>query len=773
MGRRLALLIATYDYQDNGLRQLTAPAHDAEAFATVLRDPDIAGFEVTALINQPHHLVGEAIGDFYRDRRRGDLTLLYFTGHGLKDDGGRLYLAMTNTRRDSLLFTALSAEHIDQAMEGCVSRQKVLILDCCYSGAFPAGRISKGDPAVHALERFQGRGRTVLTASDATQYSFEGDQAHGQASQSVFTRHLVAGLRDGSADLDGDGDITLDELYGYAHDRVVDEMPQQRPKKLDSVEGRIVIARNVNWTLPAHLRNSIGSPIAADRLAALDGLAHLHRIGNDVVRGCALEEIRRLANDDSKLVSTAAAARLRSISPQASEPPPEPLPAPSAPEAPAQSPAVFPPEPPPVPSSDRTSPMPEQAAEPPPGPHPDAPAPGAARRRSRLLPRTRRAKVLTAGVTALAVAAAVGGALLTSRETGNERHCPSTLPPPDVLRGAGQWLVFSPDKKTIATFTEATDVDSVRLWDLRTHKTTATIRRQTLPNNGEVFSPDGRFLVTQDQIDPDRTDPVTVQLRNVSTGRTTAIHTGQKGVVSVAVSPDGKTVATASAHHPDEKFDNPVRLWDVESGKRTATLPGHTNGIAYMAFSRDGETLATGSKDKTVRLWNVRTRETTATITNAYGGMFSPDGKTIAVEDGANPVRLWNVSTGKAISTFADTPYGWFSLDGKTFVGTSKDSAVRLWDVNTGKSIAIVNPGGTPVGFSPSGNALAIVGKDEKVRLWDVATRKPVTTITGVSSIDSGPALSPDHPAFSPDGKIFAGASKDRTVRLWDVANCL
>ncbi|MFJ2829304.1 PQQ-binding-like beta-propeller repeat protein [Streptomyces sp. NPDC087263] len=324
MGRRLALLIATYDYQDTGLRRLTAPAHDAEAFAAVLKDPDIAGFEVTTLINEPHHRVGEAIGDLYRDRRRDDLTLLYFTGHGLKDEDGRLYLATANTRRDSLLFTSLPAEQVDQAMSGSMSRQKVLILDCCYSGAFPAGRIAKADTDVHALERFQGRGRIVLTASDAAQYSFEGNQPHGEAAQSVFTRHLVAGLRDGSADLDGDGNITLDELYSYVHDRVVDEMPQQRPKKQDNVEGRIVIARNINWTLPSYLSNALGSPIATDRLAALDGLAHLHRIGNDNVRSHVREEIRRLADDDSRLVSAAAAARLRSLLPQPPETPREP-----------------------------------------------------------------------------------------------------------------------------------------------------------------------------------------------------------------------------------------------------------------------------------------------------------------------------------------------------------------------------------------------------------------------------------------------------------------
>lgn len=342
MGRRLALLIATYAYQDTGLRRLTAPAHDAEAFAAVLQDPDIAGFEVTTLINEPHHRVGAAIGDLYRDRRRDDLTLLYFTGHGLKDEDGRLYLATANTRRDSLLFTSLPAEQVDQAMSGCMSRQKVLILDCCYSGAFPAGRIAKADTAVHALERFQGRGRTVLTASDATQYSFEGSRPHGEAVQSVFTRYLVAGLRDGSADLDGDGNITLDELYSYVHDRVVDEMPQQRPKKQDNVEGRIVIARNINWTLPAYLHNALSSPIANDRLAALDGLTHLHRIGNDLVRQHVTSEIQRLVDDDSRAVSAAAAAQLQVTLPQAPEIPPAPAsePAPTSATAAAAKPAV-------------------------------------------------------------------------------------------------------------------------------------------------------------------------------------------------------------------------------------------------------------------------------------------------------------------------------------------------------------------------------------------------------------------------------------------------
>ncbi|MGH3999724.1 MAG: caspase family protein, partial [Pseudonocardiaceae bacterium] len=314
--RRLALLVATYRYQDTGLRQLTAPGHDAEALAEVLRDPEIADFDVRILVNEPHHVVGKAIGEFYRDRRRDDLTLLYFTGHGLKDDEGRLYLAMTNTARDDLLFTALSAQQVDYAMESCSSRQKILVLDCCYSGAFPPGRIAKADAEVHALEKFQGKGRVVLTASDATQYSFEGDHIIGKGTQSVFTRFLVEGLTTGKGDLDEDGNISLDELYSYVYERVIEEMPQQRPKKQEDVEGRIIIARNTAWSLPAYIRNAIESPVARDRLAVLEGLTHLYRVGNEFVRTEVINETCRLARDDSKMVSDAAMKLIITLNPE-------------------------------------------------------------------------------------------------------------------------------------------------------------------------------------------------------------------------------------------------------------------------------------------------------------------------------------------------------------------------------------------------------------------------------------------------------------------------
>ena len=311
--RCVALLVATDRYQDTGLSRLAAPASDMRQLATVLRDTRIAGFEVKRLYNRPHHVVGKAIGDFYRNRRRDDLTLLYFTGHGVKDEDGHLYLAMADTDRENLQFTGVQANQVRAAMEGCRSRQKVLVLDCCYAGAFPAGRGIKGDTAVHAVEQLGGRGCVVLTSSDAMQFSFEGNEVTetGPASlrsgpSSLFTRFLIEGLRTGRADLDGDGDITLDELYNYVHDRVTEEQPLQRPQRKDDVEGRIYFAQNIRWTLPSHISDAISSPYPAAKLSALDELRSLHNRSNAMVRQRVLEAVHVFTEDDSRKVSDAA-----------------------------------------------------------------------------------------------------------------------------------------------------------------------------------------------------------------------------------------------------------------------------------------------------------------------------------------------------------------------------------------------------------------------------------------------------------------------------------
>jgi tetratricopeptide (TPR) repeat protein len=242
---RQALIVASYQYQDPDLRQLVAPAQDAQTLARVLKAPAIGGFEVQTLLNEPAHKINQAIETFFTDRKRDDLLLLYFSGHGIKDDWGRLYFATTDTHYKTLRTTAIPASFINDVMNDNRSRQ-VLLLDCCYSGAFAR---TKADKIVGIQEQVGGRGRVVLTSSNAVQYSFEGDEIKGEGVHSIFTRVLVRGLETGEADRDRDGHISLDELYEYVYDHVVDETPKQRPQMFATVEGKIFIARNPNLPL--------------------------------------------------------------------------------------------------------------------------------------------------------------------------------------------------------------------------------------------------------------------------------------------------------------------------------------------------------------------------------------------------------------------------------------------------------------------------------------------------------------------------------------------
>jgi hypothetical protein len=338
MAARLALLIATNTHEYPLLTDLTTPVNDVQALAEVLAAPDIGGFRVETLINPTTSQAGAAIGAFYASCAPGDLTLLYYSGHGIRHDvSEQLHLVTRDTSLANLVFSSIPATSIDLAMSTSLSTHKVVILDCCYAGAYPGG--GKALPGVGAAIRFkelEGVGRTVLTSSGATQLSFETPQGgvgvarrKGEAVQSVFTRHLVAGLRDGSADLDHDGDISVVELYTYAFERVVKENPRQRPKRIDSVEGgTIILAGNPHWKLPREVRANLDSTDPQDRLVAVSDLSALYKRGNGHVRQETTEELRRLVADPSPMVARAALRPLRGILP------PDQLPTPTAVSAP-------------------------------------------------------------------------------------------------------------------------------------------------------------------------------------------------------------------------------------------------------------------------------------------------------------------------------------------------------------------------------------------------------------------------------------------------------
>ena len=150
------------------------------------------------------------IARFLAKRGQDDLLLLYYSGHGLLDERGALYLAAHDTEQGFLSLTAIPAAFVTGEMDQCPSRRQILILDCCYSGAFERG--AKGSTDIPAAT-FEGNGvgRIVLTASSSTELAWEETGADGTADTSVFTRHLIEGLETGAADLDDDGHVGVDE----------------------------------------------------------------------------------------------------------------------------------------------------------------------------------------------------------------------------------------------------------------------------------------------------------------------------------------------------------------------------------------------------------------------------------------------------------------------------------------------------------------------------------------------------------------------------------
>jgi uncharacterized caspase-like protein len=305
MSQKYALIIANTEYTDPGLNQLFAPSKDAEDFARVLNDQDICGFDVVkVLLNQLSSVVIEAIDEFFDQKMPDDLLVLYFSGHGIRDEVGALYLAVKNTIRTRLRSTAIKSDYIRDAMEYCRARRLVLIMDCCNSGAFAQGAKAAIGVSMGTSTAFEaGAGQIVLTASDTTQFAFEGDKVIGETDKSLFTHYLVEGLS-GEADLDCDGRISVDELYEYAYEKVRLATPKQSPSKFSNKQqGEIFLRQNISVDkikpipLPAELIEEMEDTRPYVREAAVKKLEKMLNGKNLSLARSAKEALEKISKD--------------------------------------------------------------------------------------------------------------------------------------------------------------------------------------------------------------------------------------------------------------------------------------------------------------------------------------------------------------------------------------------------------------------------------------------------------------------------------------------
>lgn len=251
---------------------------------------------------------------------------------------------------------------------------------------------------------------------------------------------------------------------------------------------------------------------------------------------------------------------------------------------------------------------------------------------------------------------------------------------------------------------------------------------------------------------------------NIQPLRTFAVDSGP--FWSVAVSGDGQTVATGS-------YDGTVQLWDLGTGQLKTILAGHFGAVWTVAISPDGQTLATGSEDKTIKIWDLRTGELRDTLNGhseaIFSLAFSPDGQTLASASEDKTIKLWNWRAGNQQRTLRghseEVQSVAFSPDGQTLASGSSDDTVKLWNWRTGQlrhTLKGHSDAVWSVAISPDGETLATGSWDNTIKLWDLNTGLLVNTFIGHS--DQIQSV-----AFSPDGRTLASGDMDGTIKLWQL----
>ncbi|MBD2234112.1 NB-ARC domain-containing protein [Phormidium tenue] len=326
-----------------------------------------------------------------------------------------------------------------------------------------------------------------------------------------------------------------------------------------------------------------------------------------------------------------------------------------------------------------------------------------------------------------------------------------------AYRADGRWLATSDTS------------GEVHIWDIPTYKQVSTFKADTVWTWTVAFAPPTLQREGNPVILATAGDDRLVKLWHAETGQCLQTLKGHTNTINaLAFSPQGNILASGSQ-------DATVRLWQLDAPQAESApclvLDQHQGRVWAVAFSPDGESLVSASEDCTLKVWNLDTQRCDRTLAGHRAWIkavaVSPSGKYVASGSFSGTIKLWDFYTGDCLHSWQAHPSTVtalaFSPDGALLASSSYDQTVKAWQVSSGKCVRTLREHHNrvwSVAFSPDGQQLASGGDDHAARIWDLKTDRCAKTWKGhTNSILSL--------AIEPDSQWLATGHEDQTIKLW------